>query len=37
MGMSRKLSPDSNQSYVITSPDPDLVLEDSDTAFILGE
>ena len=35
MGVSRKLSPDSNQSYVITSPDPDLVLDESDVAFIL--
>ena len=35
MGLSRKLAPDSNQSYVITSPDSELTLEESDSAFIL--
>ena len=36
MGLSRKLTPDSNQSYVITSPDSNLPLQDTDIAFILS-
>ena len=36
MGLSRKLSPVSNQSYVITSPDSKLILEASDIAFVLS-
>lgn len=37
MGVSRKLSPSSNQRYVITSPAYDFILEESDVAFILTE
>ena len=37
LGLSRKLVPGGNQSYVITVPDSKLTLQDSDVAFILTE
>ena len=37
LGISRKLVPDGNQSYVITAPDSKLILQESDIAFILTE
>ncbi len=37
LGLSRKLTPFSRQSYVITAPDSDLVLEETDVAFLLTE
>ena len=36
VGLSRKLAANSNQSYVITSPDSNLTLERSDVAFVLS-
>ena len=35
LGLSRKLVPDGNQSYVITAPDSKLTLQSSDIAFML--
>ena len=35
LGLSRKLDEDSTQRFVITSPDPNLILKDTDVAFVI--
>jgi len=35
LGLSRKLSEESSQRFVITSPDPNLILKDTDIAFVI--
>ena len=35
LGLSRKLSEESTQRFVITSPDPNLILKDTDSAFVI--
>ena len=37
LGISRKLRPGGNQSYVITAPNSKLILQETDVAFILTE
>ena len=37
LGLFRKLDEDYSQRYVITSPDPELILKDSDIAFVITE
>ncbi len=35
LGLSRKISEESSQKFVITSPDPNLILKDTDVAFVM--
>ncbi len=37
LGISRRLNPDSSQRYVITSPEPQLILQEGDFAFVITE
>ena len=37
LGISRSLSQESSQQYIITSPDPNLVLREGDFAFVITE